>query len=128
MLDLLASALGSVFSSRRMAERKTSRLRKKSIVASTLRVVEGAHPPLSARWSPGYATLSNGLLDFGFTQVDVVDVDTDSSRRPSMKETWWVDPDATIVRLNTEAAVLEWAVSRSQLDWALGILTGTAPR
>jgi hypothetical protein len=116
---LLGALLGGSLSDR-LADRKAGRLRRENQVECALRVVDGQQSGLpSRRWGHGTATLSEGLIDMGWTLVEVTAADLASVRSPTTKEGWSINPRTKLVRLESATGVIEWAVPEKQFDWAV---------
>jgi hypothetical protein len=116
--------------------RRARRLQRVNRLECSIRVATGTHDGLSGKWWAGVATLSPGRIHFvpfiggvrflrrKAVEIHVDKIDVGQRRSPTGREVLWVDPGASVVRLVTPTATLEWAVLKGQLSWAVGRMSG----
>lgn len=114
---------------------RAARYSRRGQVECGFRVVDGQLPGLTGRWRHGVATL--GLKEIAFVgtvgglrflkrrpvRFAVEHVDRSDLHQPTGLELLSVNPAASVVRLTTPSAILEWAVV-GQVPWAIERLTG----
>lgn len=127
LISSLVGIAGAGSLSNKLTDRKARRLQRRGQTECALRVLEGRHPGLSPKWGRGVATLAPGSIDMGWAWVDVVAYDLSSARSPTVKESWWINPEMKLVRLESATAQLEWAVLQKQFEWAAGVVFQLAP-
>lgn len=128
--DLISSVVGIAGAgslNTKLADRKARRLQELGQTECALRVLDGHHSGLSPKWGRGVATLSPGSIDMGWAWVDVVAYDLAPVRTPTSRESWWINPEMKLVRLESATAELEWAVLEKQFQWATGVVFQLAP-
>lgn len=116
--DLLGGLIGWAIGDR-IIDRRAKKLGQTSKTECGLRVVAGSHPGLTSKWRHGTAQLAPGLIRLDSTSVRVESIDRSVARRPSGREAWSASPRTEIVQVRVGGAVLEWAVLRERLDWAV---------
>lgn len=128
--DLIGNLVGVLAGgslNNKLTDRKARRLQTRGQTECALRVLDGHHPGLSSKWAHGVETLAPGNIDMGWALVDVVAYDLSSVRSPTVKESWWINPDMKLLRLQSATAELEWAVLEKQYEWAAGVVFQQAP-
>lgn len=120
-----------------MLDRRMRRLAERGETECGLRVVGGEHRGLSSHWRHGLARVDShhiSLCRYTWPGIRVpvpfvepIEVHV-TSVRPSTRtvggrEIWSVDPDAVLITVESPGALLEWALVRSAVDWALGRVT-----
>lgn len=88
-------------------------------VACSMRVIDGTVPGLTARWTTGHAVLKPGQMIFNGLRIPVLDT-PEAGRRPVHgREAFFVNPDCSVVQVDTKGATLEWAVLTHHVTAAL---------
>lgn len=111
-------------------ERRARRYASLGKAESGFRLIDGQQDGLSQRWRHGLATVEQGEITFApylggvrflrraQVQIPVTSVDRSAERQPKGTETFGVRPKATVVRITTPTATLEWAMSPHVVAWA----------
>lgn len=118
--------VGDWWGRRRRRARAIDAFQRGGALDSGLRVVDGAVRGLSGEWLHGTWCVEVNRLRCGGVVVDVEGVE-EGVRRPTMRESWGVDPDAELVTLRCAGGRVEWALPPVLRDAALSRLRGDAP-
>lgn len=121
LLELIADMLGGGGGSDPYKRRRAKRLARRTKVACALRVVSGSHPQLGPTWRQGSAKLAPGRIRQGRAVLDVTRVERAQVDLTDADSTM-ILADLVVVRVHTPTAVLEWALRRDRLPWALTAL------
>ena len=124
--EILGFMIGDWWSRRRRGARAVDAFQRDGSLDSGLRVVEGAVRGLSSEWLHGTWCVAANRLRCAGVVVDVEGVE-EGVRRPTMRESWSVDPDADLVALRCTGGRIEWALPSGLRDAALSRLRGDAP-
>jgi hypothetical protein len=109
---------------------RDSRYAKRGKVEGAIRVVEGDHDGLSARWVFGVATLTPGVIEFVGTyglrflkrkpvRITIESIDVDPRRLKGRERILFLPGLVRIVQLKAAAATLDWAIITNRADWAV---------
>ncbi|MGH3377943.1 MAG: hypothetical protein ACRDP6_24740 [Actinoallomurus sp.] len=117
-------------------ERRARRYASLGKAESGFRVIDGEQDGLSQRWHHGLATVEQGEVTFvpylgsvrflrrAQVQIRVTSVDRSAQRQPKGTETFGVSSKATVIRITTPTATLEWAMSSDLVAWATRRVAG----
>jgi len=129
LAELLLNPSGVVDEARdRRRERRNRRQARATQIPCALRVVDGAHPGLSRRWTRGAARVPPGFLVFepdsrwrAPVRIPVCSATLQSPGNIPRRRARAIGPQPRRLVLETARATLEWLVPEEQLDRSMGV-------